>query len=75
LQSGVEIGEAQAMGESRSEVLAESKRRAFAAGATTVVAVTLGVCHFPFVAAAAAVPAAILGYRWWKHRASSGIRF
>jgi hypothetical protein len=63
------------MGETRSEILAESKRKAIAAGAATTAAVILGVAGWPFTAAATAVPAAVLGYRWWKHRAANGIRF
>ena len=63
------------MSGNRSEVLAESKRKAVRAGVVTAAAVTLGVVHLPFIAAAAAVPAALLGYRWWKHRAENGIRF
>lgn len=59
----------------RSEVLAESKRKAVRAGVATAAAVTLGVVHLPLVAAVAAFPAAVLGYRWWKHRAENGIRF
>jgi hypothetical protein len=63
------------MSGNRSEVLADSKRKAIAAGVTTAAAVTLGAVGAPFLAVAAAVPAALLGYRWWKHRAENGIRF
>jgi hypothetical protein len=64
------------MSGSRSEVIAESNRKAVRAGVATAAAVTLGVIHFPVViVAAATVPAALLGYRWWKHRADNGIRF
>jgi hypothetical protein len=64
------------MGESRSNVVAESNRKAVRAGVATAAAVTLGVIHFPVViVAAAAVPAAMLSYRWWRHRAENGIRF
>jgi hypothetical protein len=59
----------------RSAVLAESKRKAVAAGVTTAAAVTLGVVGWPVTAVVTAVPAALLGYRWWKHRAANGIRF
>ena len=63
------------MSDSRSEVLAASKRKATRAGVTTAVAVTLGVIHLPVVAVFAAVPAAVFTYRWWKHRTENGIRF
>ncbi len=63
------------MSKSRSEVLAESRRKATAAGATTAVAVGVGILGFPVTAAVAAVPAAVLAYSWWKHRAENGIKF
>ena len=66
---------AEGMSENRSEVVAASKRKAIAAGVTTAAAVTLGVAGWPITAVIAAVPAAVLGYRWWQHRAANGIRF
>jgi hypothetical protein len=63
------------MNEKRSDVLAESKRKGMAAGVATAAAVALGVVHLPVTALFATVPAAILGYRWWRHRAVNGIRF
>jgi len=63
------------MSNSRSEVLVESKRKALAAGITSVAAITLGVLGWPITATATAVPAVVFGYRWWKHRAENGIRF
>ncbi len=63
------------MSKSRSEVIAESRRKATAAGATTAVAVGVGLLGFPVTAAVSAVPAAVLAYRWWKHRAENGIKF
>jgi hypothetical protein len=63
------------MSENRSEVVAASKRKGMAAGVTTAAAVTLAVIHWPVTAVITAVPAAMLSYRWWKHRASNGIRF
>jgi len=63
------------MSKSRSEVLAESQRKAVAAGVTTVAAVGLGVIGWPIAAVGAAVPAAVLTYRWWKHRSENGIKF
>lgn len=62
------------MSKTRSEVLAESKRKGLLAGATTAAAVGLAFVSAP-VAAFAAVPAAYFGYRWWKHRAENGIKF
>lgn len=63
------------MSKSRSEVLAESQRKAVAAGATAAVAAGFAVLGLPVVAAVGAVPAAVLTYRWWKHRAENGIKF
>jgi len=63
------------MSESRSEVLKESQRKGLAAGAFTAWAVAAGVLIGPVTAVIAAVPAVALTYRWWKHRASNGIKF
>jgi len=63
------------MTDTRSQILAESKKKAVYAGVTTAAAVTLGVVGWPVTAAVTAVPAVVLGYRWWKHRAENGIRF
>ena len=63
------------MSKARSEVLGESKRKGVTAGVATVATVALGVLVGPITAAVAAVPAAYLGYKWWKHRAENGIRF
>jgi hypothetical protein len=63
------------MSETRSEVLEKSKRKGIAAGVTTATAVALGVVGWPFAATVAAVPAAVLTYRWWKHRSENGIKF
>jgi len=62
------------MAKSRSEVLAESRRKGLWAGTAAAATVALGVVHSPIVVVAA-VPAAVLGWRWWKHRAENGIRF
>ncbi|HEY1959456.1 MAG TPA: hypothetical protein VGH28_27785 [Polyangiaceae bacterium] len=59
----------------RSEVLADSRKKAVAAGATTAAAVGAAVLIGPITATLAAVPAAVFTYRWWKHRASNGIKF
>jgi hypothetical protein len=70
-----QVRNARSMSESRSDVVAASKRKAIAAGVTTAAAVTLGVVGWPVTAVVAAVPAAVLGYRWWQHRVANGIRF
>lgn len=63
------------MSNSRTDILAESRRKGIVAGAATVATVALGVTGAPVLAAVAAVPTALLGWRWWKHRAENGIRF
>jgi hypothetical protein len=63
------------MSKTRSEVLEESRRKGVAAGVATAGTVALAAVGAPFMAAIAAVPAAFLGYRWWKHRANNGIKF
>jgi hypothetical protein len=63
------------MSKTRREVLEESRRKGMTAGAGAVVTVALGAVGLPLVAAVAAVPTAVLGWRWWKHRAENGIKF
>jgi hypothetical protein len=63
------------MSKTRQEVVSESKRKGFVAGAAAVATVALGATVGLPVAAVAAVPTAILGWRWWKHRAENGIKF
>jgi uncharacterized protein YaaW (UPF0174 family) len=63
------------MSKSRSEVVEESKKKGIVTGVATAATVTLGIAFGPVVAAVAAVPTAIIGYRWWKHRAENGIKF
>jgi hypothetical protein len=63
------------MSKSRSEVLADSRKKATVAGAATVAAVGVGILGFPITAVVVAAPAAVLTYRWWKHRAENGIKF
>jgi hypothetical protein len=70
-----EVRDPEPMSEIRSEVVAESKRKGFTAGLTTAAAITLGVVGLHVTAVVVAVPAVMLGYRWWKHRAANGIRF
>jgi hypothetical protein len=63
------------MSKARSEVMADSRRKATVAGVTTAAALGMGVLGFPVTAVVAAVPAAVLTWRWWKHRAENGIKF
>ncbi len=63
------------MSKTRSEVLEESRKKGIVAGATTVGAIAAGALVAPFAGAVAAVPAAYLTYKWWKHRAENGIKF
>ena len=63
------------MSKTRSEVLQESRKKGFVAGATTAGAVAAGVVIGTTAGVVAAVPAGLLVYRWWKHRAENGIRF
>ncbi len=74
LRSGRHGATLSVMSKTRSEVLEDSKRKGFVAGAATVATVALGVTSLP-MAAIAAVPTAWLGWRWWKHRANNGIKF
>lgn len=62
------------MANSRREVLSESRRKGLAAGTAAVATVVLGAVSLP-VGVVAAVPTAVLGWRWWKHRAENGIKF
>ena len=45
------------------------------AGAAAAATVALGATIGPVLAVVAAVPTAMLGWRWWKHRAKNGIKF
>ncbi len=63
------------MSKTRSEVVAESTRKGLVAGAAAAATITLGFVAVPIVAAVAAVPTAVLTWRWWKHRAENGIKF
>jgi len=65
----------ESMSKTRGEVLEESRRKGVAAGAAAVATVALGAVVSLPVAAVAAVPTAILGWRWWRHRAENGIKF
>jgi hypothetical protein len=62
------------MSKTRTEVLEENRKKGIVAGAVTAGAVAAGVFIAPVVGVVAAVPAAMLAYRWWKHRAENGIR-
>lgn len=63
------------MSKSRQDVLDESKKKAVKAGVVTAGTVALAAAGMPVLATAFAVPAAVLGWKWWKHRAENGIRF
>jgi hypothetical protein len=63
------------MSKTRSEVLEESRRKGTAAGIATAGTVVLAAVGAPVMATFVAIPAAFLGYRWWKHRADNGIKF
>jgi hypothetical protein len=63
------------MSKSRSEVVEESRRKGLVAGVAVAATVTIGVAGAPILAAVAAVPTALLGWRWWRHRAENGIKF
>ena len=63
------------MSKTRREVLSDSRRKGFVAGAAAVTTVALGATIGLPVAAVAAVPTAIFGWRWWRHRAENGIKF
>jgi L-serine deaminase len=63
------------MSKTRSEVLAESRKKGAVAGVAAVGAVALGVLAAPVAGVVAAVPAAYFGYKWWKHRSENGIKF
>ena len=64
-----------AMSKTRTQVLEESRKNGIVAGATTAGAIAAGVLVAPFAGAVAAVPAAYLTYKWWRHRAQNGIKF
>jgi hypothetical protein len=63
------------MSKSRSDVVAESRMKALKAGVVAAGSVALAVANLPVLATVAAVPAAVYGWQWWKHRAQNGIRF
>jgi hypothetical protein len=64
------------MSKARTEVMSESKRKGVYAGVAGAATVGLAIVGAPIVlTAVAAMPAALLTYRWWKHRAENGIKF
>lgn len=63
------------MSKTRTEVLAESRRKGVVAGVATAATVTAGIAIGWPVAVVAAVPTVVLGWNWWKHRAENGIKF
>lgn len=64
-----------AMSKTRTEVLKESQKKGVVAGAAAAATVVVGAAVSLTAGAVVAVPAAVLGWRWWKHRAENGIRF
>ena len=65
----------QSMSKTRTEVLAESRRKGVVTGVATAATVTAGVVVGWPLAVVAAVPTAILGWNWRKHRSENGIKF
>jgi hypothetical protein len=63
------------MDKTRSQVLAESRKKGVLTGVATAATVTAGVIVGWPVAVVAAVPTALIGWSWWKHRAENGIKF
>jgi uncharacterized membrane protein len=63
------------MSKARSEVIAESRRKGVVAGAAAVATVAVTVAAGPVLGVVAAVPTAVFGWRWWKHRAENGLKF
>jgi len=63
------------MSQGRGEVEAEARKRGLVVGAATAATVAVGVLASPVLAGLAAVPTAVLAWRWWKHRAENGIKF
>jgi len=63
------------MSKTRTEVLEESRRKGITAGAMAATTVVLGAAGLLPLAAVAAVPTAVFGWKWWKHRAENGIKF
>jgi hypothetical protein len=63
------------MDKTRSQVLADSRKKGVVAGVATAATVTAGIVIGWPVAVVGAVPTVVLGWRWWKHRAENGIKF
>ncbi len=63
------------MSQGRREVLDESKKNGLVAGSVTAATVAASVLLTPYIVVIGAPAAAYYGYKWWKHRASNGIRF
>lgn len=60
----------------RTEVLADSRKKGVQTAVLTTATVAAGVLHAPLVLVGVlAVPTVLAGLRWWKHRAENGIRF
>ena len=52
----------------------ESKKKGFATVAVGAATVTAGIVVGWPLAVIGAVPTAVLGWRWWKHRVENGLR-
>ncbi len=63
------------MAKSRTEVVAESRRKGVRTGAAAATTVALGVVGLPMAAVVGGAATAWLGWNWWKHRAENGIKF
>jgi hypothetical protein len=62
------------MSKTRTEVLEESRKKGIIATAASAGAVAAGVIIGPITGGLAAVPAAYLPHKWWRHRAENGIK-
>lgn len=58
----------------RSEAEAASRRKATVTGAAAAASVAAGVLIAWPLVVVGAVPTAILGWGWWKHRVEHGLR-
>jgi hypothetical protein len=54
--------------------MAESKRKAIVTGVVGAASVTAGIVVGWPLAVVGAVPTAILGWNWWKHRMNHGLK-
>ncbi len=59
---------------SRKDAQAESKRKAVVTTVVGAAAVTVGVVVAWPLAVVGAIPTAVLGWDWWRHRVKNGLR-